>query len=175
MSTMNSKQFSSLQENRIADYLNWSVVKGSGARPTAPGDIISSEWLGECKTHEVSGKPIYFNLNVWTKICAEAQSKFRRPALFTDDGSQSLSTTWCMFNVDLGMPSNVKYMPIKSNRSSISFEHTRQLQQYAELYAKQPDAIWCYVQKVDVDSHTMNVGIVPISIFALLFRSMSGC
>lgn len=82
----------------IADYLGWSVVTGSGARPCHPGDVISDDWLGECKTHEKSGHTIFFSSDVWEKIVEEATKMHRSPVLFTDDGSQKLENTWCIFN-----------------------------------------------------------------------------
>lgn len=93
---MSTKDYSFRQEHSIASALGWEVVSGSGARPCVPGDIISDDWLGECKTHVDSGKPIAFNYKVWLKICDEAAMKHRSPALFVDDGSQSLANTWVL-------------------------------------------------------------------------------
>lgn len=91
-----TKAFSSKQENLISYDLGWDVVSGSGARPTVPGDVISDDWLGECKTHVKPGQSILFSTEVWTKICQEALMKHRKPVLFVDDGSQKLDNTWVM-------------------------------------------------------------------------------
>lgn len=96
---LSSKYFSSKQEKMIANSLGWSVVSGSGSRNLHPGDIQSDEWLGECKTHEKPGHKITFYKSVWDKIVDEAISKYRFPALFVDDGSQTVENTWVMFNV----------------------------------------------------------------------------
>ena len=94
---MSTKDYSSKQEKMIADYLGWSVVSGSGAAACYPGDIISDEWLGECKTHMTTNCKIVFKKSHWKKICDESTVKRRFPVLFTDDGSQKSSRTWCLF------------------------------------------------------------------------------
>ena len=91
-----NRYFSDKQERQIASELGWSVVVGSGARHLYPGDVRSVEWLGECKTHATSNKPILFDMKVWDKISKEAAARQRYPVLFVDDGSQTLSKTWCM-------------------------------------------------------------------------------
>ena len=93
---MATKDFSSKQENMIANLLGWEVVVGSGAAACYPGDIISDTWLGECKTHVERGHKIFFDRKVWDKIKNEAYVKHRRPVLFTDDGSQLANNTWCL-------------------------------------------------------------------------------
>ena len=95
-----TKDVSEEQETMIARYLGWSRVSGSGARPGHPGDIKSDEWLGECKTHMVPGKPIKFDFDVWQKISNEAVSQFKKPALFSDDGMRDIDSTWVMFKPD---------------------------------------------------------------------------
>ena len=69
---MATKEYSSVQEHKVADALGWEVVTGSGARPTVPGDVKSDKWLGECKTHTEKGQKIFFDLAVWQKISKEA-------------------------------------------------------------------------------------------------------
>ena len=97
MKTEATKTFSSKQEHLIADSLDWKVVAGSGAAPCTPGDVISDEWLGECKTH-VDKHKIFFDIKVWDKINNEAVVKHRNPVLFVDDGSQTLRGTWALCN-----------------------------------------------------------------------------
>lgn len=124
---MSKKDFSNKQEKLIANSLNWSVVKGSGARHLYPGDIYSDEWLGECKTHVEAGKLIQFNFKVWNKIVDESMSVRKYPVLFVDDGSQSLSKTWCICPI---LPPDtcliLKY-PFRLHKSSISFNHEKML------------------------------------------------
>lgn len=91
-----TKDFSSKQESLLASKLGWSVVSGSGARPTAPGDIISDDWLGECKTHVKQDDTITFRQDVWNKICREAVMKHRKPVLFVDDGTQTEDGAWAL-------------------------------------------------------------------------------
>ena len=94
---MATKDYSSIQENRIANALNWKVVPGSGARPMNVGDVVSDNWVGECKTHVEPGHKIVFKFDVWRKIFEEAASCFKQPVMFVDDGSQLLDNTWCLF------------------------------------------------------------------------------
>lgn len=105
---MATKDYSSKQEHMIADYLGWSVVSGSGSRNFNPGDVRSTNWLGECKTHTEPQDQIVFYKSVWNKIQQEALSVFKQPVLFVDDGTQKISHTWCVFNSDTtGLQSNL--------------------------------------------------------------------
>lgn len=97
---MSTKSFSNAQESRIAKYLGWNRVCASGARDFRPGDIESSDWLGECKTHTTPCHNIIFNQTVWNKISSEAIAVKRYPVLFADDGSQTIAKTWCMFSLN---------------------------------------------------------------------------
>lgn len=89
-----TKYYSTIQENTIANFLGWKVVAGSGARDLSPGDIIGESFLGECKTHTKTVDNIVFFADVWKKICEEAFSRFKYPALFVDDGTQRIENTW---------------------------------------------------------------------------------
>ena len=93
---MSTKDFSIIQERQIAEFLHWEVVVGSGATACRPGDVKSDTWLGECKTHITNQDKVTFRVTHWVKITEESQSAFKKPILFTDDGTQSLSNTWCM-------------------------------------------------------------------------------
>ena len=136
----NTKLFSMLQEYKVAKSLGWETVTGSGARPCTPGDVIGENWLGECKTHTSDSKSIYFNHDVWEKIKSEAVSKHRRPVLFTDDGSQSLDTTWCVCLANSIENDNIYVtscnMHIKKN---ISFDHLKQIADYRSVKRSAPD------------------------------------
>ena len=91
-----TKYYSTKQENSIADYLGWSVVAASGARPFHPGDIRSDDFLGECKTHTSKQSDIVIYKDVWRKITSEATSVMKRPVLFVDNGTQKIKNTWCV-------------------------------------------------------------------------------
>lgn len=121
---MSTKDFSSVQEKRIAECLGWEVVTGSGARNFHKGDVYSNEWLGECKTHMTLTEKIQFRKDHWDKICKEAIGCHKTPVLFTDNGSQDLKHTWCLIPKaraydDLDMYSLFS----KSIRTNIQFNH----------------------------------------------------
>ena len=92
----NMKVYSSAQEKLVADALGGYVIGGSGAAPTAPGDVKTYDWLVECKTHKEPGASIFFDANVWHKIKNEAMGMSRKPVLIVDDGSQKENRTWCL-------------------------------------------------------------------------------
>lgn len=96
MDTKPTKYYSDKQEKIVAKSLGGYQIGGSGAAPTAPGDVKTYEWLVECKTHTKPDQNIYFDANVWTKICNEATATFRKPVLVVDDGSQKESKMWCL-------------------------------------------------------------------------------
>ena len=127
MSSVNKKDYSKAQETTVADFLDWSRVSGSGARPTHPGDIVSDEWLGECKTHTSRGQKVKFEYKVWAKLVDEAASQFKSPAYFSDDGSQFVENCWVMFPVR-DLPSDVLVVQIPDANSSFSFDTHQQHQ-----------------------------------------------
>lgn len=119
MSSDCKKKVSSVQETKIANFLQWRKVSGSGARSLYPGDIYSDEWLGECKTH-IQYEKIAFHKSHWLKICEEANSKFLSPALFVDDGSIRLPyQTWVMFFNRFDVSAQPAGEGIKCNKSTI--------------------------------------------------------
>lgn len=91
-----TKELSSKQETMIAKYLDWNVVSGSGARSFHPGDIVSDDYLGECKTHMTKQSKIVFYRDFWDKIKNEAMSQFKTPVLFVDNGTQTIEFTYCV-------------------------------------------------------------------------------
>lgn len=124
ISGKSTKYFSNKQEQLIAKELGWDKVAGSGAAPCTPGDVVGDEWLGECKTHVYSAKSIYFNFDVWSKIKSEAVFKHRRPVLFTDDGLQSLDSTWCVCLSNSIETTDIVKKPLPiSVKKNISFDH----------------------------------------------------
>lgn len=107
---MTNKEASDAQEKMIAKFLGWKQVTGSGSRPNFPGDIVGEEWMGECKTHTSPNHRIIFKKSVWDKICEEANSRFKFPAYFTDDGSQKSYNTWVLFK-KMELPCHPPYTP----------------------------------------------------------------
>lgn len=95
-----TKTYSNKHERLVADALGWGVVCASGARNFHPGDISSRSWLGECKTHTQETSTITFYEDVWMKIEEEADCERKDPALFVDNGTQSLTGTWVMFDMN---------------------------------------------------------------------------
>lgn len=139
-----TKQFSSKQENLIAFDLHWDVVSGSGARPTVPGDIISPDWLGECKTHVKPGYSISFLVDVWIKICNEALMKHRKPALFVDDGSQKLDNTWVMcyeHSIDKREALMVPIEEFRKIKKNITFKDVDAKKFIKDLISKLPEDV----------------------------------
>lgn len=118
-----TKQYSNIQERRVAEALGWERVVASGARDFHPGDVRSDLWLGECKTHTSQEHKIFFSQDVWNKLSAEALSQFRFPVMFVDDGSQRLDRTWVLLEskhlpdvkYDCDYPSTI--------RKNIVFDH----------------------------------------------------
>jgi len=115
---MNNKYFSNKQETMIAEYLGWGQVTGSGARPFAPGDVNSYNWLGECKTHDTEKSNIIFLKTHWFKISEEAGAKHRYPVLFVDNGTQSSNKTWVMTNLSIFDPATLHVVEGLKNTST---------------------------------------------------------
>lgn len=123
--TDTTKYYSEIHENKVSNFLGWKRVTGSGARSTYPGDIEGDEWLAECKTH-MKRHPIEFKYAIWEKIAQEAISKFKYALYITDDGSQWVKNSWCMFKKDLlSSIDNIVILDYTlkiSNNRNISFE-----------------------------------------------------
>lgn len=154
---MSTKDFSNKQEKLIASFLNWDVVSGSGSRACHPGDIIGDEWLGECKTHETSNKSIFFSQTVWEKIVNEAIAKHRKPVLFTDDGSQRLDKTWCIFN-HFVVPEDWTTIQLpKKFKVNITLEH----EYLIDMYSKLSNDTSCYL----VNLGKYKVALLPLRLF----------
>lgn len=121
-----TKYYSSKQEKMIADYLGWSVVVASGARPFNPGDIKSIEYLCECKTHTSVQKRIVIKKSVWKKISTEAMSVTKKPILFTDNGTQKIEDTWCIIKkpkIFNGAICDKLSGDMRDSATQITFEH----------------------------------------------------
>lgn len=94
-----TKFYSDKQEKLVANHTNGRQISGSGARPFAPGDVESEDWLIECKTHTTPGHKISFTESVWNKIQDEAMIRHKYPAYVVDDGSQMLSNQRVLFSL----------------------------------------------------------------------------
>lgn len=111
-----TKYYSEIQEQKIADFLGWSTVSGSGARPNHPGDVRTGDrggFLVECKTH-MKRHPVEFTKKIWNKIKEEALSQFKEPVYVTDDGSQWLKNTWvlCQMNEINGYEDHILFVDL---------------------------------------------------------------
>lgn len=157
LSSMATKDFSTIQENMVADYLGWEVVTGSGARACFPGDVTSDIWLGECKTHIERGQKIFFGSSVWTKIQDEAMAKRRCPVLIVDDGSQKSEHTWCLLSVaQVDDRVYTLHPPIKVTTKNITTSHELLGTRYKSI----PDnELICY------EWDKQKVCVVPLEIF----------
>lgn len=131
---MNNKYFSNKQEQMIASYLGWGQVTGSGARPFAPGDVNSYNWLGECKTHDTERSNIAFIKAHWFKIVEEANAKHRYPVLFVDNGTQSSNNTWVMTNLSIFDPEVLNIIDGLKNTSTKGNSLTFDLDTATVLY-----------------------------------------
>lgn len=161
-----TKYYSRIQEDRVARYLNWGVVSGSGARPGQPGDLIGAHFLGECKTHTEPGHKIVFNQEVWKKLQNEAQAKFSFPVLIVDDGSQRVDKTWCLF-MPFVAPEYTKFkdydIPIRTNAI---FDGDEALKKYAEdFYDEHLEIFGTFVIKLGNE----NLCMCPLPEFNRIF------
>nr|DAG33347.1 MAG TPA: hypothetical protein [Caudoviricetes sp.] len=162
---MSTKDFSSIQENRVANYLGFSVVSGSGARDCHPGDIIGKDWLGECKTHVSKVSRISFKLDVWKKICDEATAKHRYPVLIVDEGSQELANTWVMVKIS-SLPKDFWKIEVNSrivqiSKNTISFINRDAKKVYDRCgFCLNASKVVMMMIAYDED-----VGLMPLSVF----------
>lgn len=164
---MATKDFSSIQEHKIAHFLNWRVVSGSGARNFYPGDIESDMWLGECKTHVSEQSKIVFKKDFWIKICNEADSKFKRPVLIVDDGTQNLMHTWCMIRSSL-VPDIQKFdFPFKV-RTNVTVDKCELSVNWSEMSRNTDDLVFAY----QLQFNSENVCILHLIEFGHLFSEV---
>ena len=167
---MATKDYSSIQEKQVAEYMDWQVVSGSGAAKCHPGDVIGEDWLGECKTHVKPNQPIFFKYTVWQKICEEAMIKHRYPVIFTDDGSQKLSRTWCLFKSNMlnGLDVDTVEMPEKLKSAvNISFSN-REINEVIQMHKQ--NSVSNNPVCINMDWHNESISISDIDTFAELFR-----
>lgn len=159
---MATKTYSTRQENMIAQWLDWKVVAGSGAAACFPGDVISDDWLGECKTHVEPGHKIFFSKSVWDKIKDEAMVKRRFPVLFVDDGTQSIGHTWCLCLYNHLDNEDIHVEPmIKGINKNISFDHEYMARQAKDVITKYPGSLPVFT----ADWHGDKIGICLLDTF----------
>ena len=165
-----TKEFSSKQEKLISNELGWETVVASGARPGAPGDIISEEWLGECKTHTAPGNKIFFDALVWDKIQQEAMMRHRKPVLFVDDGSQSLDNTWVLCNEASILQVNTASVDFPfAVRKNVSFDSEKGKVKLKEFFSKSGGGIVFDNMIYSLTWGTSQVVIMEFSTFKELF------
>lgn len=170
MAEKTTKTFSNKQEKVVAKGLGGYPIGGSGAMPGAPGDVKTYEWLVECKTHTEPDKNIAFNLDVWKKIEDEAMAMHRKPVLIVDDGSQTLSKTWClcrMINLNLAGVFTVD-LPI-TIKKNISCKHEKLTEVLKAKTKELTNIIYPYVA-FEVKWGDEDVIILPFKTFKELFE-----
>ena len=116
-----TKYYSDKQETVVANYLGWKRVSASGARPFNKGDIVSEQWLCECKTHTARTVDYKVMFSVWRKIEREAMSCMKRPVLIIDNGTQKIEDQCAVIPMTFyDVPYNLlSYDMIKGNELSI--------------------------------------------------------
>lgn len=160
---MNNKYFSNRQEQMIADYLGWRQITGSGSRPGAPGDVNSSQWLGECKTHDTEKKTIVFLKSHWFKICNEARAKNRYPVLFKDNGTQRSDSTWVMTVLSVFDPATVHIIEGLKNTSTKGNSLTFDLGETQSTYKS--NAVADKYNVFTLRWEDRNLAVMPLSTF----------
>ncbi len=164
-----TKFFSEKQETTISKYLGWNKVAGSGSRACHPADIYNDKWLGECKTHETLTSPIVFIKSQWDKICKEAESQFKYPVLFTDNGTQKTEYTWCMIKM-LSCPYYAVKIKSENIRvgKNISFDECVLRKEYQQYLDGQKGS--CEIFEINwAGAETEEVGIIPLFQFKEIF------
>lgn len=163
---MATKDFSSVQESKVAAALGWKVVSGSGARPCVPGDVKSDKWLGECKTHTEKGQKIFFDLAVWNKIQHEADVQHRSPALIVDDGSQDLNRTWVLCRqISISYEDMAAVDPNFTIRKNVSFDHVKVLEYMKSLYKSSGGSIVFNHMCIELNWGGQDICILPFNEF----------
>lgn len=167
----NMKEFSNRQEKMVADALGGYKIGGSGAMPTAPGDVKTYDWLVECKTHATSDRPIFFSADVWKKINDEAMATHRKPVLIVDDGSQKANRTWCLCHSKNLNLSGVMLTDLPVTiRKNISCKHDK-LKSDLDAKTKQYSGGFFYHYTIyEVEWEGSAVSIMPLSVFKELFE-----
>ncbi len=80
-----TRDYSKLQENKVAKLVNGKVVKGSGSGLYAKGDVISEEALFECKTKTKPSKSQTLKKEWFDKLRKEAIFKNKDFAVIAFD------------------------------------------------------------------------------------------
>lgn len=126
MAAKSTKSYSSKQEKLIANELGGYPVGMSGAGAANPGDVKTYDWLIECKTHTKPDQSILFDAAVWKKIQNEAFGIHRKPVLIVDDGSQTISRTWCLCKAsNLNMSGAISVDLPMTIRKNITSKHDK--------------------------------------------------
>ena len=167
-----TKSYSEVQETRVAKYLGWNTVVGSGARDFHPGDVTNDAWLGECKTHMSITPTLKFLRSHWKKIQAEALQQGKYPALIVDDGSQRLDRTWVMFPCRLITSENSSEVTMVADIKcgvNITFKLDIVADKYSKLCLDTSANISDSAIIVNAYYDSEIVGLVPISVFQSMF------
>ena len=169
MSEKPTKFYSNKQEKIVAAALGGYKIGGSGAMPGSPGDVKTYDWLVECKTHTTPGKPIFFDINVWSKIKQEAAATYRKPVLVVDDGSQSEKKTWCLCkSSDLNLASMISVSFPVTIRKNISVKHDKLAEALKSSERYLGEFYKGGVLEVSWDGE--DVCVLPLSLFKEIFE-----
>lgn len=167
---MATKDYSSVQETKVASVLNWEIVTGSGARPCVPGDVRNDSWLGECKTHTEPGHKIFFDTDVWAKIQKEADVSHRSPVLIVDDGTQDLNHTWILCReVSISCVDIATADPNFAIRKNISFDHEKVSQYLKSLYKSGGGSVVFNHICLEINWNGQSVLVMPFDTFAKVY------
>jgi len=170
MAEKSTKHYSSIQEKMVAKELGGYQVGGSGAFPTAPGDVTTYEWLIECKTHTEPGHTIFFDLDVWKKIQQEAMAMHRKPVLIVDDGSQSVDKTWCLCrSANLNKASIIATPFPRAIRKNVSAKH-EVLRDELEKATKRYIGEFFQGGVYEFDWGGETVNLMPLTVFKEIFE-----
>lgn len=169
---MTNKEASAKQEKMVADYMGWSVITGSGARPFAPGDVSSEHFLVECKTHIEEQSNVVFYKKHWEKIAIESTSVHKSPALITDNGTQRSNHTWVAIRFN-ALPEDSHIIQGMNNTarsdSTITFNEYDTVSLFKDNYKN--GCINYILGKLGTDE----VAIMPLSEFNSFYREQYEC
>lgn len=168
---MTNKEASYKQEHMVAEYMDWNVVSGSGARPFRPGDITSEYFLVECKTHIEPRANITFKKSHWKKIQVEALAKDKFPILVTDNGTQKSLHTWVMIPMRIinncSIPNSIDGLNNTSRSgNTVTFDDFMARQLYDK--SKSSECISVFMYRWDIDDDY--AAILPLSEFRSFYK-----
>ena len=95
-----TRDYSRIQEEKVADLVGGRVVKGSGSGMFAKGDVVSPEALYECKTKTKPSKSHSLKKEWFDKVRKEALFKGKEFAIIAFDYGDSGDQYFAMHQKD---------------------------------------------------------------------------